>query len=179
MYQQQIVQRLDEVIMYKEDFNENTKEGHFNKITGPLTALENDLREQFQSDTSPQIETIIQKLESDVEIDDSDLVLIRLWVVGDAQAYVEMENDYKGWLSELNRLFSVIENLKSEEFNIENKYKLSGTLRDAARVIGDIIFFKRQQERLKNFENASKNLNPANKVTLANILKRKLQSESI
>ena len=179
MHKQTIAERLDEVISYKQDFNEDTEEGHLNRITAPLTALENDLREQFQSDTSPQIETIIQKLESDVEIDDSDLVLIRLWVVGDAQAYVEMENDYKGWLSELNRLFSVIENKKSEESNLDNMYKLSGTVRDASRVIGDIIFFKRQQERLENFENASKNLNPENKVTLANILKRKLQSDGI
>jgi hypothetical protein len=175
MYKQNIGERLNEVISYRQTIGED----HLNKITAPLVAVENELREQIQSDTSTQIETIIKKLESNSEIDDADLRLIRLWIVGDAESYIERENDYKGWLSELNRLYSVIESIKSEELDLENMYKLSGTVRDAVRVIGDIIFFKQQQERVEKFENASKDLNLKNKITLANILTKKLQSDRI
>jgi hypothetical protein len=179
MYKQNIGERLNEVISYRQEFDDTIGEDHLNKITAPLVAVENELREQIQSDTSTQIETIIKKLESNSEIDDADLRLIRLWIVGDAESYIERENDYKGWLSELNRLYSVIESIKSEELNLENMYKLSGTVRDAVRVIGDIIFFKQQQERVEKFENASKDLNLKNKITLANILTKKLQSDRI
>ena len=176
MYKDQITSKLDEVISYKQEFGESTEEGYLNKITSPLTDLEDYLREQIQSDTSPQIDTIIKKLKSDSEIDDEDIMTVRIWIVGDAQAYIEMENDYKGWLMELNRLFGVIEDLKSEELNLEKMYKLSGTVRDTIRVIGDIVFFNQQQERVKKFENASKNLNSENKLILADILQKKLES---
>jgi len=176
MGKDQIIAKLDEVISYKTEFGENTEQGYFNKITSPLTDLEDHLREQIQSDTTPQIETIIKKLKSDSKIDAEDIMVIKLWIIGDAQAYIEMENDYKGWLMELNRLFGVIEDLKSEELDLEKMYKLSGTVRDTIRVIGDIVFFKQQQERVRKFENASKNLNPENKLVLADILQKKLES---
>jgi hypothetical protein len=90
-----------------------------------------------------------------------------------------MENDYQGWLQELNRLFEVIEKLKGEELSLENMFKLSGTARDAIRVMGDIVFFKEQQERVNRFDNASKDLNSENKLTVAKILKQKLASDQM
>ena len=176
MQKDRIKAKLSEIITQKQDFGEDIEEGYLNKITFSLTGLENQLREQIQSDTSTQIERIIKKLKSDSQIDNEDLMMARLWIVGDAQAYIEMENDYKGWLIELNRLFGVIEGLNSQELNLENMYKLSGTVRDTIRVIGDIVFFRQQQERVQKFENASKALNSENKLILAEILQKKLQS---
>jgi hypothetical protein len=46
-------------------------------------------------------------------------------------------------------------------------------------VIGDIVFFKQQQDRVENFENASKNLNSKNKNILADILQKKLESNEM
>jgi hypothetical protein len=179
MYEEQIVEKLNEIISQKQTVDENTEEGYFNKVTAPLVSLEDYLREQMQADTSEKISMIINKLKSDEEITEADLMFIRLWIVGDAASYVQMENDYQKWLEELNRLFSVIEELKGQDLSLENMYKLQGTTRDKIRVIGDIVFFKQQQERINKFENASKNLNSANKLALAKILKQKLESEEM
>ena len=179
MYKDQIIAELDKVISSKQTVDEHTGEGHYNKITAPLVSLGDHLREQIQSETSQQISTIINKLASDEEVINSDLELIRLWLVGDAAAYVQMENDFKGWLQEFNRLLGVIEQLKAQELSIENMFKLSGVARDAVRVAGDIIFFKQQQERIEKFENAARDLNSENKVVLANILKQKLESDQM
>jgi len=122
---------------------------------------------------------IIKELKSDGEITDSDLMFIRLWIVGDAASYIQMENDYQKWLEELNRLFGVIEELKLQELSLEIIYKLQGTVRDAIRVIGDIVFFKQQQDRINKYENASKNLNSENKLVIAKILKKQLESEEM
>ena len=176
MYEEQIVEKLNEIISQKQTVDENTEEGYFNKVTAPLVSLGDYLREQMQAETSEKISMIINNLKSDEEIPESDLMLIRLWIVGDAASYVQMENDYQKWLEELNRLFAVIEELKGQALSLENMYKLQGTARDAIRVIGDIVFFKQQQERINKFENASKNLNSGNKLVLSKILKQKLES---
>lgn len=179
MHKEQVIEKLNKVISIKKNVDESTEEGYYNKITAPLIALDDHLREQMQAETSGQISIIINKLESDEDIADSDLMLVRLWLIGDAASYVEMENDFQGWLQELNRLFGVIEQLKGQELSLENMYKLSGTARDAIRVIGDIIFFKQQQERINKFDNASKSLNSENKLIVAKILKQKLESDQI
>ena len=179
MYEDQISEKLSEIISHKQTLDENTEEGYFNKVTAPLVSLGDYLREQMQAETSEKISMIINNLKSDEEIPESDLMLIRLWIVGDAASYVQMENDYQKWLEELNRLFGFIEDLKLQELSLENMYKLQGTARDAIRVIGDIVFFKQQQERINKFENASKNLNSKNKLVLAKILKQKLESEEM
>jgi hypothetical protein len=179
MYEEQIFEKLNEIISQKQTVDENTEEGYFNKLTAPLVSLEDHLREQMQAETSEKISAIINELESDGEITESDLMLIRLWMVGDASSYVQMENDYKQWLEELNRLFSVIEELKGQDLSLENMFKLQGTARDAIRVMGDIVFFKQQQDRINKFENAAKNLNSENKVTLSKILKQKLKSKEM
>ena len=90
-----------------------------------------------------------------------------------------MENDYPNWLKELNRLFSVIGQLKSEELTLEKMGRMSGTARDAIRVIGDVIFFQQQQDRLSKFEKASRNLDTNNKLFLARLLQRKLESDEV
>jgi len=179
MYNAQISEKLNEVISNKKNVDGSTEEGYYNKITAPLVALEDYLREQMQAITSKQISIIINKLKSDEEISDSDLTLIRLWLVGDAESYVQIENDYNGWLQELNRLFEVIEQLSGQELSLENMYKLSGVSRDAIRVMGDIIFFKQQQERINKFENALKNIDSKNKLTVAKILNQKLDSDQM
>jgi len=179
MYQDQIIEKLSEIISHKQTVDENTEEGYFNKVTAPLVSLGDYLREQMQAETSEKISMIINNLKSDGEMTESDLMLIRLWVVGDAASYVQMENDYQKWLEELNRLLGVIEELKGQDLSLENMYKLQGTARDAIRVIGDIVFFKQQQDRINKFENASKNLNSGNKLVLAKILKQKLESEEM
>lgn len=172
-----IKENLKEVLLNQQPFNKDTEQGVFNKITASLVALENDLRELMQSETSEEISAIISKLETNATITDADMELIRFWVVGDAKAYLKMENDYLGWLDELDRLFLVLKDLQDKQLTLENMGKISGTVRDAIRVIGDIIYFKQQEERITNFENASKDLNSDNKLIVANILKQKLASD--
>lgn len=179
MYEEQITEMMSKIISQMKTVDKNTEEGYFNKVTTQLISLGDYLREQMQAETSEKILTIINKLKSNEEITDSDLMLIRLWIVGDAASYVQMENDFQEWLEELNRLFRVIEQLKVQNLSLENIYKLQGTVRDAIRVIGDIVFFKQQQDRINRYENASKNLNPENKLVVAKILQQQLESEEM
>jgi hypothetical protein len=177
--EKQILKRLEEVLSYKDMIRKETQEGDFNKISASLVSLQNELRENMQKQTSEQISKVIGKLAADQDITDDDMQLIRTWIASDAEFYVQMENDYPNWVEELNRLFSVIEQLQAGELTLENIGKISGTGRDAIRVIGDIVFFQQQRERVNKFENASKNLDSNNKKFLASLLQRKLESDEV
>ncbi|CAB1085375.1 hypothetical protein D1AOALGA4SA_12863 [Olavius algarvensis Delta 1 endosymbiont] len=159
MGEEQINEILSQIITHKKSADENTEEGYFNKVTALLVPLGEHLREQMQAETSGKISQIIEKLKKDREITESDLMLVRLWILGDAASYVQMENDYQNWLEEFNRLFGVIEDLELQTLSMENMYKLQGTVRDAIRVIGDIVFFIQQKDRINRYEYATQNLN--------------------
>ena len=78
MYEEQILEKLNEIISQKQTVDENTEEGYFNKMTAPLVSVEGYLREQMQAETSKKISKIINELESDGEITESDLMLRRI-----------------------------------------------------------------------------------------------------
>jgi hypothetical protein len=59
MYKEQIIEKLNEVISSKQTVDESTEEGYYNKMTAPLVALEDHLREQMQAETSQQISMIM------------------------------------------------------------------------------------------------------------------------
>ena len=120
MANKQITKKISEIITNKQTIDNNTEEGYLNKISTQLVSLEDDLREQMQAETSEKISSVIKKLKSDGEITDSDLMLIRMWIVGDAASYVQMENNYQEWEAELNRLFDVIEGLNSKDLSVED-----------------------------------------------------------
>jgi hypothetical protein len=174
---QQILLALDDTLSRGRQFDQNPSEGVLNAVSARLVSLEGHLREEIQSDTSNKITEIIAKLYDDKPISESEIQLIRIWILSDAEFYTQMENDYPGWLQELTRLLSVLGQLRGQTLSLEVMAKISGTARDAIRVIGDITFFMTQKERINRYESASRDLTSNNKVILADILTRKLNSE--
>ncbi|HEX6142781.1 MAG TPA: hypothetical protein VFZ01_08695 [Geminicoccaceae bacterium] len=170
---------LDEVASYGRSFHERTDEGAYHRMSLTLAALEDDLREVVQAATRDEMTAVIGKLESDAELTPDELRLIRLWMVSDAEFYVQMENDYRDWLAELNRLVGVVDMLRSQRLTPEIAGRLSGTIRDAIRVIGDITYFKEQERRIGDFERATARLYSEDKRTLARILRQKQRSASM
>lgn len=55
--------------------------------------------------------------------------------------------------------------------------RMEATVRDALRVISDITFYRQQEERIRSFNNAVKQLSRDDKRTLARLLEQKLGSE--
>jgi hypothetical protein len=155
----------------------NTDEGRLNALFSALARLSNELREQIQAATAEQVTPLISALKADRPIEARELELIRLWLVGDAEYYVQTENDFPTWLAELDRLLGVLRQLRSEAVTPPTMARMQATVRDAQRVAGDVAFFQAQQERVRSFERATAQLNRENKQTLAQLLELKLSSE--
>ena len=156
--------------------NTDVSEGKLHQISQELAKLDDDLREGIQHGTSKEMAVIIQKLEDDDEITPEELALIRIWMVSDAEFYVQLENDFQNWISEINRVFSHINSINQRELTLQSMGQISGSIRDALRVIADVVYFRQEEQRVQRFERATRTLYSEDKHHLARLLRQKFNS---
>lgn len=145
-------------------------------LSSTLDELEGGLREHMQAMTKDQITQVINSLETGQELSSSDIELIKLWLVGDAEYYLKLENNYNGWLAELKRLIGEYEKIDAGNLDIKQASKLRAEALDGVRVLGDIVFFLKQQERVKNFESSVEEIEPQERKFIIDILRGKIRS---
>jgi hypothetical protein len=151
----------------------------YNKLAMIFSEANNQLREHIQDISREEIRKIIQRLEEGEKITTEELKLIRLWIVGDAEYYVEVENNFSDWLSELKRIVDEVNRINEAEPSLETASHLKAMLEDGKRVIYDIIFFLERKERIENFENATRELDKDERDLFIGLLRSKLTSEKL
>jgi len=165
------------VVVTMADAQESMTDGAFQRAGSVLNESKNIVREEFQRETSAQIKEIIRKLSGQEPISDQEMGLIKLWIVGDAEGYTEMENDFQDWLDEYERLRIVLDDYENKECTAEDLLKRHGILQDATRVNYDIANFLEQKDRIQKFESATTgSLDKDGRNVLARILSDKLNS---
>ncbi len=165
------------VVVTMADAQECMTDGAFQRAGSVLNESKNIVREEFQKETSAQIKEIIRKLSGQEPVSDQDMGLIKLWIVGDAEGYTKMENDFQDWLDEYERLRTVLNDYENKECTAEDLLKRHGILQDATRVNYDIANFLEQKNRIQKFESAmSGSLDKDGRNFLARILSDKLNS---
>jgi hypothetical protein len=175
---QSVKDQVEQIVAFR-PLDPKTDEGRLNALSAALASLDDELREQIQVATAAQVTRLIDILQADGPVGPADFELIRLWLVGDAEYYVKMENDFPAWVSELDRLIGVLRDLRTEAMTTSTLGRMEATIRDALRVSSDIVFYRQQEERLRSFQNATKSLTREDKQTLAGILAQKLSSERV
>jgi len=164
-----VTDQLDRVIA-AHPLDPSIDEGRLNALSGTLASLDTELREQIQAATAAQVAPLITALQADGPVEPDDLDLIQLWLVGDAEYYLKMENDFPAWIAELNRLIGVLRDLRSEAVTPTTMSRVEATVRDALRVSADIVFYRQQEERVRSFQNAAKDLSRDDKRMIADLL---------
>ncbi|HMF43180.1 MAG TPA: hypothetical protein VKQ32_21055 [Polyangia bacterium] len=150
--------------------------GSFQSLTPRFEDLLGSLRESYQSSVAAPARAVIEKLRRGADPSPDDLALIESFVVGDAEAYTRMENDFQNWLAELTRL---VRSLSAKSGRLEGPTSLDamGEVQDAQRVLGDICNYLEQAERVARYKRTtSKPLDSEGKAMLAEILERQLAS---
>jgi hypothetical protein len=112
-------------------------------------------------------------------ISTEELELIKLWIVGDAESYTKMENNFQNWLQEFKRLETVLKEYDNIDCSLNDLFKLHGTLQDAIRISYDIANFLDNKERITKFEKAASNVSNLDTNLLVRILTAKLQSPDL
>lgn len=75
----------------------------YQKMAALMSECDNKLQEYVQETTKDQVARIIKKLETIQNLSSEEHGLIKLWMVGDAEYYMKLENSFKNWLIALRR----------------------------------------------------------------------------
>jgi len=155
---------------------DNMVSSQFMRTSVALSEAESQIREDIQAKTSSEMKAIVVKLKKNQPLSDEDIKYMKLWIVGDAQSYSKMENNFDDWLKEFDRLKDVLAGYESKSLAPQDRFNLRGILQDAVRVAADIGNFLEKKERVGKFEAAI--ADPANldRSILVSVLEQKLSS---
>lgn len=151
----------------------------FSYAATELSRLSAQVREQIQETTSKQLRTAMRKIRNNEELSGEDLDVIRLWIIGDAESYIQAENNLKDWLGEFNRLQEEINRCTDGAQDQKNLTRLYGIAQDAMRVAADISNFLEKKERVEKFDAATKDAGNLNLTFLIDLLSAKLNSDDL
>jgi hypothetical protein len=153
-------------------------DGAFQQAGCALSAAKQIVREEAQKKTSSQMKAIIDKLRTSDPISDQEASLIKTWIVGDAEGYLEMENDFPSWLSEYDRLVQSLADYEKKDCSSEELLMLRGILDDATRISYDIANYLENQGRVRKLESAlADGLDERERDVLVETLFHKLNSQ--
>lgn len=160
-----------------DDASTKGDEGSYRKLAGIFKEFEGNLREYIQDLTRGEIDAIIEKLEKGGQLTKGELASIRLWIVGDADYYIKLENNFEDWLSELKRLMDEINKINEAEPELEKALQLRAVLQDGNRLLPNIIFYLLQKTRVNSFNRAIAEIDKQGRKILIEMLRDKYTSQ--
>jgi len=162
-----------------EDYQAVTSSGAgetYSKLSTTLEKMDASLREYAQDLTLSEMKAIVKKLKKNGAIASSELKQMKLWIVGDAEYYTKMENNFDDWKNELQRLITAINDSWAEQPNVEQVLMLRGLVRDAIRTIADLFYFVQQKDRIAKFNDSTEEIDALEREFLVRLLEQKIKS---
>ena len=154
---------------------DNTSES-YGYVATELVKSKDAIRQAIEQATAEAIAAIIGKLENNQPLNDAEKQTVKLWVVGDAEGYVKMENNFQDWLEEYRRLMDVIADWEGKTGSVQELVEVHGVLEDAIKVADAVAHFLEDRERVARCETALSNLNAEDNKFIAGMLKSMLDS---
>ena len=153
--------------------------GSFERMVPQLTALADTLRETYQASVKKEIVAVIAKLQKGGDLSPADVAMVESFIVGDAEAYTRLENDFQSWLAELGRLMGVLGDLGGR-LQGRGYLEALGEVEDARRVLGDIDNFLEQKQRVTRFRHSiAAGIDDERRKMLIELLQELLESPEI
>jgi hypothetical protein len=144
----------------------------FERLTEPIVQLTEALREGYQASIQDQVLAMIDKLRAQALLSPDDLAKIESFIVGDAEAYTRLENNFQDWVAELGRVVGVLGGMSGSLGSGRGWLDALGEVEDAHRVLNDICNYLQQKERVTRFRRTvAQGLTPERAQMLIEILK--------
>ncbi|MDA8132141.1 MAG: hypothetical protein M0011_11620 [Elusimicrobia bacterium] len=159
-------------------YNKFVSEKRPDQLRGLYDALFNlnaALREEMQAATAETVKILISKLQKGLAPAQDEMEFIRLWLIGDAEAYLSRENDLDNWLKELDRIMSEVA-AGGAPANVRSAMGLRGTVTDALGLIPGVQRYYEAEDRVKRFEKSTASLDSATMLLISNLLESKIKS---
>jgi hypothetical protein len=130
----------------------------FARVSSELVQIKDRVREELQAATSEGVTKILKKLANQEILNPEERNLVELWIVGDAEGYTKMENNFGQWQEEFRRLGGVFESYAGQTSSPQTLVEVHGLLEDAIRLTADISYFLEKKDRVERFRSAINNL---------------------
>ena len=95
---------------------------------------------------------LIDKLEKGTPLTEAELKTVRSLIVGDADQYLKYSDDFSRMKTELNRILGQVEQLKSQNLNIEALMRLRVLCKEASSALFPTLHYLEQSDRVRRFE---------------------------
>jgi hypothetical protein len=164
---------MSQVMQQAQAGNDSEKYGY---AAVELVKSKDKIREAIEQATTGTVVEVIAKLEKNQPLTEEEKQVVRLWVVGDAEGYLKMENNFKDWMEEYRRLMDVIAGYEGKSGSIQQLVEVHGVLEDAIKVADAIAHYLDDKERVTRFNNAMTTLNAQDNKFIAGILKSMMSS---
>ena len=178
---QSLQNKVNQIVELTARTQDNETETNYQQLQGSIAELEAMAREASQTQLKDKCRPILAKLDDDAPLLEDELTIVRLLLVGDADYYLESESNLDQWRDDVVRLTGQIEQLQSSDLaEVDNLMRLQALCRDAMRVLPDMAYYFRQQERVHNFENTSSGpVSSETKQVVADLLRSMLNSSKL
>jgi hypothetical protein len=154
---------------------DNTSES-YGYVATQLVQSKNSIRQAIEQATAEAVAAIIGKLENNQPLNEAEKQTVKLWVVGDAEGYMKMENNFQDWLKEYRRLLDAIAAWETKTGSVQELVEVHGVLEDAIKVADAVAHLLEDRERVARCETALNNLNAEDNKFIAGMLKSMLAS---
>ena len=167
--------------------NQNLEKGLQNKdveslelVKSPIESLHNHIRESIQASLREPITELVRKLKRDDPLSGEDIRAIEKWVIGDAEHYTEIENNFQDWVKECERLGNLIAEHGNPDINQDETqlFKLNAFLTDLEFTVKDVMRYIESVNRIKRFRESlgTGNIGPEEKKWLVDLIERQMVS---
>jgi hypothetical protein len=160
----------------------NLTRSYLLKLQNDFIGLARDCREFLQAQTKEEMREVIHKLDSGQSLSPEDAALIRSWIIGGAEDYLRLENNYPEWKAELGRVVEQLEHFIGQETTLENAQTIRALAEDGLVVLTSLLQYRDKEEQVANFANFDQALNVSNpdkRETLAAFLRNMMGAPSL
>ena len=95
---------------------------------------------------------LIDKLEKSTQLTDDELKTVRSLIVGDADQYLQYDDDFARMKTELDRIISQVEQLKRKDLDVEALMHLSVLCKEASSALIPTLHYLEQKDRVRRFD---------------------------
>lgn len=144
----------------------------FERFVNEVEAYARELQQSMWGD---EARAAIKHLQSGDTLTPDDRDVIRAFMISDAQAYLENENDFNNWITELKRLVGDVES-RANNIDRDSIADFRGVLKDTIRLVPDIRNYYAEKLRVEKFEEALLTLDATSRKMLAQVMTEQLRS---
>lgn len=167
--------------------NENLQKGLQRKdvetlelIKTPIEQLHHHIRESIQASLRIPITELIRKLKKNEPLSGEDIRAVEKWLIGDAQHYVEIENNFQDWVKECERLGNLLAGYANPDLNQDETqlFKLNAFLTDLEFTLKNVMRYIESVNRIDRFRESlgSGKIDQKEKKWLIDLIERQLAS---